>query len=310
MPGIQYYIVDVFASNKYEGNQLAVFVDLADQVSEDLMQQIAKEINFAEITFLKATRDNQRFAVRIFTPEHEVPFAGHPSIGTSYVIAKFLLADSGTASVPESLVLELAHSNIAISIQQPDNIDESVIFMRQAQPEFRELFTHAEVADELGISPDQLDPTLPIQEISTGLPYIIIPLVNLKAMENLALRYDTVRDFLLKRKKYRTNSATGHSTSLFFFTSETYETGSTYNTRMRLLENGRLSEDAATGSANGCLLAYLLHYQGGPIEATVEQGFQLDRPSYIYLNGTLQDGHCELNVGGRTHLIAEGIWHV
>ncbi len=239
-----------------------------------------------------------------------MPFAGHPSIGTSYVVAKFLLPQRGITSLPDSLVLELAHSDIAISILQPDDIDESVIFMRQAQPEFRELFTHDEVADELGISPDQLDRSLPIQEISTGLPYIIIPLTNLKAMESLALQYETVRDFLMKRQKYRTNSATGHSTSLFFFTSETYAATSTYNTRMRLLENGRLSEDAATGSANGCFLAYLLHYQGGPVDATVEQGFQLGRPSHIYLNGTLHDGHYELHVGGRTRLIAEGIWHL
>ena len=306
MNSLPFYIVDVFASNRYEGNQLAVFVDVEDTVSEEQMQQIAKEINFAETTFIKANRNNQRFAVRIFTPEHEVPFAGHPSIGTSYVIAKFLL----TGHVPDKLVLELAHGDIQITILQPDHLDESVFFMRQAQPEFREFFTHEEVAGELAISPDQLDTSLPIQEISTGLPYILIPLRNLEAMENLALQYDSFRDFLIKRKKYRTNSDTGHSTSLFFFTTETYEADSAYNTRMRLLENGRLSEDAATGSANGCFLAYLLKHMGSPIHATVEQGFQIGRKSYIYLNGRLQGDQFEINVGGRTQLISEGSWYI
>ncbi|RYZ89509.1 MAG: PhzF family phenazine biosynthesis protein [Proteobacteria bacterium] len=305
MKRIPFYIVDVFASNKYEGNQLAVFVDLANEVSDEQMQQIAREINFAETTFVKANRTNQEFVVRIFTPEHEVPFAGHPSIGTSYVIAKFLVAD-----VPDTLVLLLAHSDITIRILQPEAIDESLLFMRQAQPEFREFFTHQEISAELGIPLEQLDVSQPIQEISTGLPYIIIPLSTREAIDTLTLQFDTFRDFLLKRKKYRTTSSTGHSTSLFFFTNETYESASTYNTRMLLLENGRLAEDAATGSANGCFLAYLLAHQTDSLDAIVEQGFQMDRKSYIYLNGKRTNDSYEINVGGRTQLVSEGYWYV
>lgn len=305
MAPIKFFIVDVFAANKYGGNQLAVFVDLDNQVSDRQMQQIAQEINFAETTFIKSNRNNQQFWVRIFTPEHEVPFAGHPSIGTSYIIAKFLLPN-----VPDSLILELAHGNIDITISQPAALDESLLFMRQTQPEFRDHFTHQEIASELGINPTFLEESLPVQEISTGLPYIIIPLKNLNAMDELTLAYDSFRDFLIKRSKYRTNSITGHSTSLFFFTSETYEPGNAYNVRMRLLENNCLSEDAATGSANGCFLAYLLKHHGNAVEATVEQGFQINRKSYIHLRGSQQAGNYELNVGGRTQLISEGIWHL
>lgn len=311
MNQIDFYIVDVFASNRYEGNQLAVFVDVADQFSDARMQQIAREINFAETTFIKAVKADHRVAVRIFTPEHEVPFAGHPSIGTSYIVARFLLPKQGVANIPEKLVLELAHGDIVITILQPDNLDESLLFMRQAQPQFGAQYTHDEISAELGISLDQLDTSLPIQEISTGLPYIIIPLRNREAIDNLSLQYGTFRDFLLKRNRYRTNSPAGHSTSLFFFTSDTYEADSTYNTRMLLLENGRLSEDAATGSANGCFLAYLLRQQGGPISnATVEQGFQIGRKSFIYLNGSVEDGNYAINVGGRTQLVAQGSWSV
>jgi trans-2,3-dihydro-3-hydroxyanthranilate isomerase len=303
MTQIPFYIVDVFASNKYEGNQLAIFIDLDNRVSDAEMQQMAREINFAETTFIKANKNNERFVVRIFTPEHEIPFAGHPSIGTSYVIVKFMLPQ-----VPSQLVLELAHSDIQITVIDPANIDQSLLFMQQAQPEFREYFTHQEVSTELGIDLTDFNTDLPIQEITTGLPYIIIPL--LLAIENLSLQYDTIRAFLEKRNKYRTNSATGHSTSLFFFTDDTYNSDNQYNTRMKLLENGRLSEDAATGSANGCLLAYLLKHTNSSIKATVEQGFQMGRKSFLYLDGSVENDNYVLKIGGYTQLVSTGFWVV
>jgi trans-2,3-dihydro-3-hydroxyanthranilate isomerase len=142
---VKFYIVDVFANNKYEGNQLAVFIDLENEISDDLMQKMAKEINFAETTFIKANKNNERFVVRIFTPEHEIPFAGHPSLGTSYVIAKFLVPQK-----IQNLTLELQHCDIAISIEQNNLLDESVFFMKQAQPEFRTFFEHNDIV-ELGI---------------------------------------------------------------------------------------------------------------------------------------------------------------
>ena len=305
MKPIKFYIVDVFATTKYEGNQLAVFLDVDHTISESQMQQIATEINFAETTFIKEYSDDNRFVVRIFTPEHEVPFAGHPSLGTSYIIAKFI-----SPTIIDKLTLALAHSDIEISISEPQSLDDSIFYMRQAQPEFRDTFTHREISQELGIELVDLDLSLPIQEISTGLPYILIPLKSLSAMEAIALNYEKFKDFLLARNKYRTNSPTGHSTSLFFFTKETYETTSHYNARMVLIENSKLSEDAATGSANGCLLAYLLQYKNMTIKATVEQGFQMGRKSYIYLDGSVINGIYQLIVGGRVQLISEGIWYV
>ncbi len=305
MQKVKYYIVDVFANNKYQGNQLAVFIDFENLVGDIEMQEIAKELNFAEITFIKDQNANEHYRVRIFTPEHEVPFAGHPSLGTSYIIAKFIMPKP-----KPTLVLQLAHANIHIKIKEPENVDNSIIDMQQTQPEFREFFTHKEIAEELEISLNDLNTDLPVQEISTGLPYIIIPIQSLKAMENINFKYETIKTFLEKRFKYKTNSSTGHSTSLFFFANQTYEANSHYNTRMILLENNKLSEDAATGSANGCFLAYLLKYVSNPLQATVEQGFQMNRPSHIYLNGTVVNEHYEINVGGKVKLIAAGVWYV
>jgi trans-2,3-dihydro-3-hydroxyanthranilate isomerase len=307
MKGIKYYIVDVFAANKYEGNQLAVFVDLDNQLSDAQMQTMAREINFSETTFIKSIAETDaetRCGVRIFTPEHEVPFAGHPSIGTTYIIAKFLLK-----SVKIDLILALKIGDIPMKILEPKRLDESVFFMRQTQPEFRNIFTIEEISAELGIPIDDLDASMPIEEITTGLPYIIIPLKNRAAMDTLNLDLNGFISFLEKRNRYRTNSPTGHSTSLFFFTKEAYNADNQYNTRMLLVENGQLSEDAATGSANGCFLAYLLKHQNSTIKATVEQGFQMHRPSFIYLDGTYTEGSFALNVGGKTQLIAEGIWY-
>jgi trans-2,3-dihydro-3-hydroxyanthranilate isomerase len=308
MKGIKYYIVDVFASNKYEGNQLAVFVDLDDRLSDAQMQTMAREINFSETTFIKSIKESDtetRCVMRIFTPEHEVPFAGHPSIGTTCIIAKFLLK-----SVKSDLILALKIGDIPMKILEPKRLDESVFFMRQTQPEFKNVFTINEISEELGIPLDDLDPSVPIEEITTGLPYIIIPLKNRAAIDHLNLDLNGFISFLEKRNRYRTNSPTGHSTSLFFFTKETYSADNQYNTRMLLVENGRLSEDAATGSANGCFLAYLLKHQNSTIKATVEQGFQMHRPSFIYLDGAYTEGSFALNVGGKTQLIAEGIWYI
>ena len=205
--------------------------------------------------------------------------------------------------------MELAHGDIEISVLQPDKLDESEIFMRQTQPEFREFFTHEEIAQGLGLKLDDLDRSLPIQEISTGLPYIIIPLRSRSAIDAVNLDYESFKNFLLSKSKYRTNRITGHSTSVFFFTKETYEATSDYNARMLLIENNKVSEDAATGSANGCLLAYLLTYDSNSVNAVVEQGFQINRKSYIYLKGERNGDHYEINVGGRVKLISEGIWY-
>jgi trans-2,3-dihydro-3-hydroxyanthranilate isomerase len=304
MTPIKFYILDVFASCKYQGNQLAVFLDLDNKLSTHQMQEMAREINFAESTFITKHKEHLKFAVRIFTTEYEVPFAGHPSLGTAYIISRFIL----TKAVPR-LTLELAYGDIDITIPKAANLEGSLFFMRQPQPVFGNTFTVEAIAHGLGIEPASIDTSYPIQEISTGLPYIMIPLKDLKAMESLRLNDEKLKAFLVTENRYFTNSNTGLSTSLFFFTKQTYEEGNTYNSRMLLIENDKLTEDAATGSANGCLLAYLLKYMDEKIVTTVEQGFQMGRKSYLHLEGRLIDGHYEINIGGQNKLVSEGIWY-
>jgi trans-2,3-dihydro-3-hydroxyanthranilate isomerase len=206
--------------------------------------------------------------------------------------------------------LELAHGHIPLSIADPQHINNSLLYMYQTQPVFNDVYTREQISLALNIPPDDIARTLPIQEISTGLPYIIVPLNNIQAMENIRLSYESLTEMLKSVYKHKTNNPDGYSSSLFFFTKQSYEAGSAYNARMFLIENEKLSEDAATGSANGCLLAYLLTYDKPQVKAVVEQGFQMGRKSYVHLNGALTDGMYHIQVGGYCQLISQGTWYI
>jgi len=302
---IKYYLVDVFTSLKYGGNQLAVFIDYDNKVSDKNMLDIAKELNYPEITFIKKNHNNEKFDVRIFTPEYEVPFAGHPSLGTAFIISKYLLPKP-----KENITLNLKHSEIAIHLSSIDNLDKSNFIMTQAQPEFISTYKHQQITDGLGIDSNTLNKQKPIEEISTGLPYIIIPIISLEKMNQIKIESQKVIEFLIQNKKHKTNSSTGLTTSLFFTTEETFEKHNDFNTRMFCIENEQLIEDAATGSANGCFLAYLLKNEPTEISVTTEQGFQMDRKSYINLEGKLKNNKYTLKIGGQVVDISQGKWKI
>ncbi|PHS09427.1 MAG: phenazine biosynthesis protein [Kordia sp.] len=247
---IEYYLVDVFTSLKDGGNQLAVFIDYENNVSDKNMLNIAKELNFPEITFIKKNHSNEKFDVRIFTPEYEVPFAGHPSLGTAFIISKYLLPKP-----KENLTLNLKHSEVIINLSSIDQLDESDFIMKQAQPEFISTYKHQEITNGLGIDFNALNKQKPIEEISTGLPYIIIPIISLEKMNQIKIDSQKAIEFLIQNKKHKTNSITGLTTSLFFVTEETFEKQNNFNSRMFCIENEQLIEDAATGSQ----MAVFLH---------------------------------------------------
>jgi len=305
MTEIKYYLVDVFTSLKYGGNQLAVFFDLENEISNNNMFNIAREINFPEITFIKKNHNNETFDVKIFTPEYEVPFAGHPLLGTTFIISKYILPKP-----KKSITLNLMHSKIIIDLSSINDIVNSFFIMEQAKPEFITTYKHQEIANGLGMELDALNIQKPIEEISTGLPYIIIPIINLEKMNQLKFDSSKVIEFLLKIKKYKTNSLTGLTTSIFFVTEETFEKSNSFNTRMYCIENENIIEDAATGSANGCFLAYLLKNESAKVDAIVEQGFQMNRKSYIHLDGKLKKNKYSLRVGGQVVEVGKGKWRV
>lgn len=296
---IDFYIVDVFAENKYEGNQLAVFCN-AEHLSSEQMLQITREINFQESTFVVSDKQqNGGFDVRIFTPEYEVPFAGHPTLGTAHVIKNYL-QDSDY----EKVVLNLQIGQVPVEQQG------ETLWLEVSNPTFGRTFTPDEVGYLFDLAPDMLDGDLPIEIVSTGLPYLIVPMKNIEAVESIHFENEEVLNWLKKNRLHKDNSEDGLTVAFFAFTKETTHPENNFHARMFCYENGQIREDAATGSANSCLMAYLL--KNTDIKTgSVEQGYEMLRPSLIKIRGEIDESETyKLQVGGKVKFVAKGQWEV
>lgn len=285
---ISFYIVDVFAEKKYAGNQLAVFLE-ADALSAEEMQKIAREINFAESTFItKLEPENNAAEIRIFTPEYEMKFAGHPIIGTSWVLMNKIFENQ-----PEKITLSVPIGEIPI--HQADDL----VWLQAAQPQFFDIFSAEGILSFSNLSSVDFDAEYPVQEVSTGSAFVIVPLKNKKALENLVLDKVKMDEWLLAHCK--TNFR-----ALYFYCLEEKKLIS----RMLYLEDNQLKEDAATGSASTCLQAFLLKYYAPEIQIINHQGDFINRPSRIYFDGKLTENHFDIKIGGKTQFIAKGEWEV
>jgi trans-2,3-dihydro-3-hydroxyanthranilate isomerase len=285
---LPYYIVDVFTEVKYAGNQLAVFLG-AENLSTEEMQKIAREINFAESTFItKIEPENNSATIRIFTPEHEMQFAGHPIIGTSWVLMNKLIDNN-----PRNLKLTVPIGEIPIQ-----QIGE-LVWLKAAQPQFFDSFSEADFSTFSNLKENDFDTKLAIQEVSTGSAFVIVPLQNLKALEDLKLDKDKTNEWL------SANCKTKHR-ALYFYCFDQRELYS----RMLCVENNQLVEDAATGSASTCLQAFLLKYHSKDIKLVNKQGDFINRPSRIYFDGELVGDNFDIKIGGKTQYIAKGEWEV
>ena len=298
---IPFYFVDVFAASRYAGNPLAVF-EKAGSLDGNQMQQIAREVNFQETTFITGGSLDTGFDVRIFTPEYEVPFAGHPSLGTAYVLANYI-AHSGKTP----LTLKLIVGPIELTWQ------EETIWLRTAPPQFGSSYSQEELASLLHITPAALPEHKSIEWVSTGLPYLIVPVHSLDTMRALRLEATEVENWLIRHHLHTSNSPDGLTTSFYCYCKETYEATNQLNARMFCLERGRIIEDYATGSAASCLLAYLLKNRSTSatnLRVRLEQGYEVGRPSLIELDGHVNDNQYSLRIGGQVHFVAKGEWTV
>ena len=284
-------------------NLLSLLIE--QRLSSNEMLQITREINFAESTFITSIEDDGSFGVRIFTTEYEVPFAGHPTLGTTYILAEHFIKEHR-----EEIVLRLKKGDISVAIDNPEKLKESRFTMQQVQPEFGGIYNTKTVSDAFDIPIEDMDVSMPVHEVNTGLPYLIIFLKDLESIGNLKLNVDQVEQFLKKEKLYKSNNPRGLTTSLFFVTKETTENENDYHTRMFVLEGDTIWEDAATGSANGCFLAYLLKHENKQQSVIVEQGYEMDRKSILYLDGELNNNQYLLKVGGQVVPVCEGMWSI
>jgi trans-2,3-dihydro-3-hydroxyanthranilate isomerase len=291
---IPYYMVDVFAERRYAGNQLAVLRTGA--LSDAEMQTIARETKFSETTFIlaDAPRDGG-YDVRIFTPEYEMAFAGHPTLGTAYIIQQHLIRQP-----VETVILNLKVGQIPVRFSYVDGAPDE-LWMTQKAPTFGEIVAPERVMASLGLGAGDLHPTFPAQVVSTGSFFVIAPLASRDAVVRARVQYDAL--YALQRE-------TG-AHGILIFCDEPYEAGNTLNARG--LFAGALDgpEDPATGSANGCLAAYLVEHRflgGDAIDIRVEQGYEMKRPSILMLRAGREGETIRVQVGGHVIPVARGEW--
>ncbi len=285
---LPFYIVDVFAVQKYAGNQLAVFLD-ADALTTDEMQKIAREINFAESTFITKIQPEKNYAsIRIFTPQHEMQFAGHPIIGTSWVLMNKIFKNQ-----PGKITLSVPIGEIQV------HKSCDLVWLQAAQPQFFDVFSKEDFMLFSNLTATDFDGDFHIQEVSTGSAFVIVPLKSIRTLENLTLDKAKMDDWLIG------NCKTNHR-ALYFYC---FDQAKLYS-RMICIENNQLIEDAATGSASTCLQAFLLKYYLAEIKMTNHQGDFIGRPSQIYFDGKLSATNFDIKIGGKTQFIAKGEWEV
>lgn len=283
-----YYMLDVFAEEKYAGNQLAVIRNGAD-IDRVTMQKIANDMHFSETTFIISDQPHEGgYDVRIFTPEEEIPFAGHPTIGTAYAIIHEIIR-----TPVKAVTLNLKVGQIPVSVDE-----DGVLWMRQNPPVFGRTFRPEELADAMGVQASDFDDRFPAQEVSTGLPAAIVPLKATGALR-IARRSQDALD--------RLNEKYGIVTLLFFSAEPRCEDN---DLSVRVFTYyPSVPEDPATGSANGCLAGYLSRYRyfgDSTVDVKVEQGYEMGRPSLLRLRAVEKNDSIEVHVGGKVVMVARG----
>ena len=296
---LDYALVDVFAERALEGNMLAIFTD-ARGLTDARMQALARETNLAETTFIlpddAADEASNGVRVRIFTTQEELPFAGHPTLGT----ASWLYWNHPGLRGAETIRLKLAAGIIPVTFRPPLKGEAGVFgTMKQNEPVMGAQHDRAKVARVLGLGLADLDAGLPVQTVSTGMPFVIVPVRSLEALDRLAIPQAGAQAWL---------AAAG---AKFFYCITRAEPGSKADFRARMqFYNG---EDPATGSAAGCAIAYLVRWRQAPAsrDVMIEQGLAIARPSQIYVQaGLRQDEPHSVFVGGRTIPVARGTFSI
>jgi trans-2,3-dihydro-3-hydroxyanthranilate isomerase len=281
--------VDVFTDRALEGNSLAVFLD-GRGLSTEHMQALAREMNLSETTFIlpgdRMAEQDDAVRVRIFTVQEELPFAGHPTLGTAFV----LRGQSGGSEIRLAL-------NVGTLPVRFEERDGQPVFgeMTQKNPEFGMTHDRATVARVLGLSPADFDPTLPIQTVSTGVPFTIAPIASLHKLQNLYIDINRALQYLGE-----------NGAKFFYFVSrETVDRNARLHARM-IFYNG---EDPATGSAAGCCAAWAVAHGvvASDERILIEQGLEMHRPSRIFVRATKNDNQIiNVRVGGNCVEVLRG----
>jgi trans-2,3-dihydro-3-hydroxyanthranilate isomerase len=297
MPKLKFLQLDVFTDTSFEGNQLAVFPD-GRGLPAKTMQAIAKEMAFAESTFILPARGKGDVWMRIFTPENELPMAGHPTVGSTFALAHLRKIRRGSRQV----VFELGVGPTPVALEW-GRTGLSFAWMTQPRPAFgRSPADLRDLAVALGLDVDDLADGPPPQEVSCGVPFFFVRLGSRRAVD--AVEVD-------RRALERFYAAHGLKTMpVFVFSTERGKDKATCYSRMFAPGFG-IVEDPATGGASGPLGSYLVHHgvvtpaQGARIVSL--QGRKMGRPSWIHVDiGTTNGAIDRVRVGGKAVLVGEG----
>lgn len=312
--------LDVFTGHIFGGNQLAVFPD-ARGLTTQTMQAVAKEMNFSETTFVvPAERPDTDVRLRIFTPEAELPMAGHPTIGSTFALA----LDGAIPVGAGRFVFGLGVGPIPVALTWRD-ASLSFAWMTQMPPVFHDpLPDRALAAAALGLDEAEISVDLPVQVVSCGVPYVLVPVTTRQAVDRAVLNRPAYDDLMSR--------ASAGMTGLFFFSREAAvedeaavkkaaasedpagSDDATVYSRMFAPDLG-VSEDAATGSASGPLGCYLVRHQVvGPEQAGAMlslQGVKMGRPSHVHISIGVENGEIRsVRVGGEAVLAGEGTLYI
>jgi trans-2,3-dihydro-3-hydroxyanthranilate isomerase len=297
----QFVQVDVFTQTPLSGNPLAIFPD-ARGLNDAEMQALAREMNLSETTFIfprdAATEAREGKKVRIFTVETELPFAGHPTLGT----ALYLYASDSNQQKPAEVTLDLKAGKIPVRFTansenaRGHRVDGQVFGeMRQRDPEFGTPLSREDAARVVGVAVDEIPSEWPIQPVSTGLTFTIVPFGNRQTLSDLKFSYIQAAEFLKK---------TG-ANLFYFLCPERHEGG--LEARARMFFYG--GEDPATGSAAGCAASWMVQH-GVAIndeQVVIRQGVECRRPSEMHVRATREEERVtNVRVGGYAVEILRG----
>lgn len=284
----RFYIVDVFAERLYAGNQLAVVVG-ADNLSDDTMQRIAAETNYSETTFVNPAREHDDgYRVRIFTPAREIAFAGHPILGTAWVVHHHVAPeDSGPVR------LNLSVGQIPVTFDSRPDGGEVAWFL--APPvALGAMCARERIAAAVGVSPEDIETRAPVQQFSAGTTSaVVVPLRSLDALRRSRLDLETFSPL----------ADEGFPPLIYLFCRQTHHSVNDLCARFFFEAHG-VREDPATGNGAAFLGAYLLEHRffsDSNLDLRIEQGYEIRRPSLVMLRARMVGGSREVSVGG--HII-------
>jgi len=308
MPKHRFVQLDVFTDQPFCGNPLAVFPE-TDGITDEQMLQISREMNLSETVFVQPSSDDRALRrLRIFTPARELPFAGHPIVGTWNMLSR-----EGLVPIPEGgsgwtqIHHEVGIGVLPVDIEFKDGKAVQVVMTQGAfeiKGEIEGAEEQAEIARALGLNREDLDESLPIQIITTGLLTLAVPIRALADLGRCRVNTSLLSDIY---------TGAGASTC-YAFTRETIEVGPARAHARLFAPADNIAEDPATGSAGGSLGAYLIHHDAisvdpvdGKYSFVIEQGDFMKRPSRINLEVKGKPGAVEqVRVGGQAVVVAEG----